>query len=281
MSGSDWKARDEDRDAAIEVVEAAWADGQIVQADRDHRIESLLRAQTVSEIGMLVHDLQLPEKPVASAPVPNPYASSAGVGTVPRPARHAGIVGVLVLLAMVAAVGAGLVAAVTGITSSGDSDTASSTELPMPGAAPAEGVNVLSEDGYRDLVRAVKRSTTVTDAFEGVLYPGYAVLTLPVDRSSQRYDRWYWDGELEALDSRGTASSERFDLASVDAAVVVKLVKRVRKLVDDPTNWYAILRAPDPTDDATIQVYATNEFSESAYLSARRDGTVVYNSTKP
>jgi len=286
VSTSDWRARDKDRDAAIEVVEAAWADGQIVQADRDHRVEALLRAETVSEIRMLVHDLQLSGAPVpVPVPVPpNPYASppdyagpSQGVAGA---ARTASLIGIIVVLVTIAGVGAGLVAAISGITSSTDSDSGSSVGMPLPGADPRDGVNVLSEDGYRDLVRAVKKSTGSSDAFEGVLYPGYAVMTLPVDNMSQREDRWYWDGVLEPLDSKGTSSYERYDLSSVDARVMVRLVKRVRKLVDEPTSWYAIVRAPSPDDGTTMWVYASNEFNETAYLSAKPDGTVVYNSTK-
>ena len=279
MSSPDWKARDKDRDAAIKAVEAALVDGQIVQADRDHRVEALLRAETGSEVKMLVHDLRLP----APDQYPDPYAAAADypTGQIVGSARtRSSMTGILTAVALMVALGAGVLAAVGGIVTSGGSESGSSNS-PLPAAVPVDDVNVLSEAGYRDLVRAVKKSTGSGDAFEAVLYPGYAVLTLPVDRSSQREDRWYWDGELESLDSKGTSSYERFDLASLDAGVVVRLMKRVRKLVDEPTSWYAIVRAPDPDDGAAMWVYASNEFSESAYLSAKRDGTVVYNSTKP
>ncbi len=55
------KARDDDRDAAIEVVEAAFADGQISRPDYDLRVDRLLRAATVGELQMLVRDLRRPE----------------------------------------------------------------------------------------------------------------------------------------------------------------------------------------------------------------------------
>ena len=71
LSWTTERARDKDRDAAIEVVEAAWADGQIIEADRDKRVEQLLLAQTLDEIRMLTHDLQLRRRrrpsPVARA----------------------------------------------------------------------------------------------------------------------------------------------------------------------------------------------------------------------
>ena len=47
----------------LDAFEAAWAEGQIVEADRDKRVESLLQAQTMAEVQMLTHDLQLPRTP--------------------------------------------------------------------------------------------------------------------------------------------------------------------------------------------------------------------------
>ena len=155
----------------------------------------------------------------------------------------------MVAIALVAVAGAGI-AAFVDVSSSVDFPGDDATVMPLPGVAPEDGVNVLSRDGYRDLVRAVSKATGSTDAFEAVIYPGYAVLTLPVDPTSQREDRWYWDGELDSLDSKGTSSYERLDLAS------------------------------DPSDGASIRVYASNEYSESAYLSAEPDGTIVHDSTK-
>ena len=289
VSTSDWRARDQDRDAAIETVEAAWADGQIVEADRDHRVGALLRAQTLAEVRMLVHDLQLPEttRHVAPPPAaPNPYATPpeyatrqpvTGAGAGPR--RAGCLVGLMVAIALAGVAVAGLVAVID-MSSSVEFPGDDSSALPLPGVAVVDDVNVLSREGYRDLVRAVSKASGSTEAFEAVVYPRYAVLTLPVDSRSQREDRWYWDGELDSLDSKGTSSYERFDLASVDADVMVRLVKRVRRTVDRPTSWYVIVRAPDVDDGASIWAYASNEYSESAYLAAKPDGTVVYDSTK-
>lgn len=288
MSTSDWQARDRDRDAAIKVVQAAWANGRIVQADRDHRIESLRHAETLAEVKMLVHDLQLPEQPVVVPAPADLYGSPASTtpvaatGAVPaRAARTGCLIGVVIVIVAIGGLGAGLFAVVREVGDVVDSGTTGTPALPLPGAEPVAGVNVLSVGGYADLVDAVEQATGSTQAFDAVLYPAYAVVSLPVDRSSQREERWYWDGELEALGSRSTSSYERFDLASVDARVVVRLVKRVRRHVEGPTTWYAIVRHPDPDLGASLWVYASNEFNETAYLAARPDGTVVHDSTKP
>lgn len=290
MSTPDQRARDQDRDAAIEVVEAAWADGQIVEADRDHRVASLLRAETLAEIRMITHDLQ--DTSAAPAPVPTAaelYGPSSAdptpsldvqqLVTVATP-RVSGIVKSVLGLVVVLVIGS-VAAGVFAIVRSVSDFVEPSGSDPLVGGDPAAEVDLLSSRGYRDLLAAIEETSGSTEAFEAVLYPTYGVVYLPVDDDSSRQALWYYDGGLDDLESYGTSFYERFDLATVDMKVVLRLVKRVRGLVDDPTSSYAILRAPDPDDGASIWAYASNEYSETAYLSATADGKVVYDSTDP
>jgi hypothetical protein len=290
VSTPDQRARDKDRDAAIEIVEAAWADGQIVQADRDHRVESLLRAQTLAEIRMITHDLQsvtaAAEVPSAAELYGSPSSSSdvtsvdvqslVKVAAPKVPAMVKSIL-VFVVIAVIGSFGAGIFAIVRSV-----SDFVQPTiSNPLTGVQPEEGVDLLSQEGYRDLLGAVEETSGSTDAFEAVLYPTYGVVYLPVDGDTKRQALWYYDGGMDDLESYGTSFYERFDLADVDPKVVVRLVKRVRGLVESPTSYYAILRAPDADDGSSIWVYASNEYSETAYLGATADGTVIYDSTDP
>lgn len=292
MSTPDQRARDKDRDAAIEIVEAAWADGQIVEADRDHRVESLLQAHTLAEVQMIVHDLQPPSpspSAASSEPVPSPvpvpadlygasdasapYPTLAQVtASAPKPTRAVPFVVLAVVVAILGAGAAGLVAAVSSITSGGSDSVTGSEDT-------ARVVNVFSDGGFGELLSDIKAVNGSTEAFEAVLYPTYAVVYLPVDDTSRRYSYWYWNGVLDDLDSKGTSTYERYDLADVDPAVVVRLVKRARGLVDEPTSWYAIVRAPEE-DGAAIWAYASNEYSESEYVGATLEGKVVYDSSK-
>lgn len=280
MSTPDQRARDKDRDAAIEVVEAAWADGQIVEADRDKRVEELLRAQTLAEVQMLVHDLQppaqlpaqLPVQPTTPAPAPPPYATLEQVrATKPEGARvpRAVLVVPLVVVGVIAVAIIGAIVAIVGAIDATQGGLVGSDE-------PAD---VLSVQGYADLLDAVEEETGSTVAFSAVLYPTYASVELPVDRTTQREEYWYWDGrELTNNDVKSTSSFERTDLSRIDPAVLVNLVEQVQTKVEDPTTWYAIVRAPDD-DRAVMWAYASNEYGESEYLGARRDGTITYDST--
>lgn len=272
VSTSDRRARDRDRDAAIELVEAACAAGQIVQVDRDRRVEELRRAQTLDEIHLLTRDLQhRSTEPIPAYPVPDARPDARPGPTAARGKPSAALVllpFVAVLVVAITLIGALLV--FTDVVDRVGEAT---------GAEEAESADVLSVEGYADLLAAVEEESGGTRAFDAVLYPEYAVVSLPVDRQSERYRSWYWDGTTLDTWSQGTTTGPRFDLAKVDAAVVVDLVEQVQGLVEEPTSWYAIVRAPDG-DGAVVWAYASNEFNETAYLGARPDGTVTYDSTR-
>jgi hypothetical protein len=65
--------------------------------------------------------------------------------------------------------------------------------------------------------------------------------------------------------------------ARIDPQVMLRLVQKAKRLVEDPTSWDVIIRKPRPPFDngAWFSGYASNEFSESGYLQATLDGTIV------
>ena len=103
---------------------------------------------------------------------------------------------------------------------------------------------MLSPEGFADLVAALEEETGSSTVFEAVLYPGYAVVNVPVDATSARSHSFYWDGELDESGSKSTTTYERFDLADIDPTVVVSVVDQARAKVEDPQTWYSIIRAP-------------------------------------
>ncbi len=291
MSTPDRRARDKDRDEAIELVEAAWADGQIVEADRDKRVEELLRAQTLSEVWMLTRDLQVPSTPAQAVP-PEPVPPDAmpivdfgelttePVRSQPEPVAPQGaarprLVAGLVALALLGA-GVGGVLSLGGSLADGLERGSSGNGDAGAESGPLVPPRLLDEDGYDDLVADVREVSGSTEAFEAVLYPEYAIVYLPVDEATGRQELWYWDGSIVGLDSSGTSTSRRFDLADVEPEVVVRLVERARRLVDGPTRSYAILRAPD-AEGVAIYAYATNEYREGGFIAATASGRVVRN----
>lgn len=138
-----------------------------------------------------------------------------------------------------------------------------------------------SPDGLAALVTAVQERTGGSDVFEAVLYPEYAVVDVPVDRTSLREESLRWDGTFSEFGGKGTAMEKRIDLAQVDHGDLERLMKRARSLVDDPTTTYFIIRGRSTIfsdDGARIFAYASNEYSETGYVSATADGVVVTES---
>ena len=284
MSTSDRRARDEDRDAAIELVEAACAAGRIIEMDRDVRVAELRRARTMADIHVHTRDLRSrePEPPTGPEPAPPP----SGYGPPPGESRHltpAEVAGrgertpvpkaaFLIPFAAVVLVAVAIIGSLLVFTNVSE-QVQEATDLDEAGPS-----DVLSVDGYGDLLAAVQEQSGGSTAFDAVLYPEYAVVSLPVDDRTKRYRSWYWDGRSLATSSQGTASSPRFDMEDIDPAVLVDLVEQVQGRVEDPTSWYVIARAPDDSG-AMVWAYASNEFAETAYLGARPDGTITYDST--
>ena len=67
------------------------------------------------------------------------------------------------------------------------------------------------------------RSTAKTgsrEAFSLVLYPGYAVVDVPVDETSQREFSWYFDGDWSEFGGAGTSTDDRFSVDQVDGTVI-------------------------------------------------------------
>lgn len=92
-----FRAKDADRDACVELIEAAFVDGQLNSADRDLRVGRALSAETVDELQTLTRDLQLPPGAVV------PTNTSASVQRT-RPALAPRVVGGVFALVVVGVV---------------------------------------------------------------------------------------------------------------------------------------------------------------------------------
>lgn len=238
------------------------------------------------------------EPPASGTPVP--YE---GQQTPPPPPSGGGtdvgalVLVVLALLLVLGLTGGGLALLVADGVSDSDDGAASdrlpdvpvpvTPDLPDP-PRPSSGVPdgpgagappvVLSAEGLDALVRAVEARTGGSRVFSAVLYPEYAVTDIPVRAGSQDKQGLRWDGaELADFGPPGTAVTGRVDLAAVDGELLVRLVARAKRLVDDPTSWYVVVEGPPVAfdDDGTrIRAYAVGS-TGTAYLATRLDGTVV------
>ncbi len=264
---------EQDRQNAIKVVELACSEGQIIPADRDARIELLKQAQSPPEIDSILGSLRgRTDRPVpAPGPMVTPSYAGGGSRSLPIVPLLGGLVSVVAGIAIVVF----LVNLLSGL---GDGDPQSGPHIPNPLAR--EKVDVLSADGFADLVAAVKEQTGTTSVFDATLYPTYAVLQLPVDRESKRQQYFYWDGsDLESRDSFGRSSEARLDLTTVNVRAMLRLVRQAKKQIEEPNTWYVILDAPDPNDATVISAYASNKFTEGGYIAADANGKEIRRTT--
>jgi len=288
------RVSDGDRNAAIKAVEAALADGRIVQADRDRRVDQLRSVQTPSELEMITHDLAHREQtwstytppPEATTPPPTvaygpPQTSSPEVARLfgTKPSSKAPWMLIPVLLIFLVA-GSGIFGVLRAIDDSDetfefefDDPTIEFPEYDGPPAAP----QLFNARDFNAMRAVIRRQTGSTQAFRAVIYPGYASLELPAESTGQRAHSYFYDGDL-GEPSKGRSTNERFDLASIDPEIMARLVRKAKKtLVEDPTAWYVIIEKPGPPFDngGWFTAYASNEYGESGYLEATLDGTIV------
>ena len=311
---ADWgqKAKDKDRDDAVKVIEDAAARGQIVDVDKLKRIQEVQAAGTVGEIELVTRGLAAAPAVVASdvpaspppvsdpAPPANPtfqqytppvtppvtepdptppmppstvqygepLTSSGGTPVTPPMITKSGGAGKWVLLVVLIVVAGVAVPVFFGIKAIVDTVNDGIDDL-KPG-----GADVFTEQGLDALTDDIEDATGSTEVFSVVLYPEYAVVTTPADRSSKRYINYYWDGNLSESSKGSGIYDGRFDMRDIKAKVVKDLLDKARQLVEGPTSNYVVIRAPG-SDGASINAYASNDFSESGYLTADFDGKVI------
>jgi hypothetical protein len=295
-----------DKSQATALVQAALKSGRIVQADADMRLDQIKNASSQQDVDIVVRDLQIPVAaaataatvpPVAAAPTagqPWPLVNygpgqgqAADFGEVAQAVTKGGkaiggIIGVVVLISVIVPIVGVIIGLVSAKDTFDDIDFGSPTDETtyLPGQAPGEhGVNVHTVDGYNAFVAAVKEETGSSSVFDAVVYPRYAVVSVPENATGKRYTTWYWDGHsLTQNDYKSTTDDPRIDIATVDPEVMITLLDDVRGRIEKPTSWYVSIDSI-PTQGPQLAVYASNEYGEGAYVLATLEGDITYESS--
>ncbi|NYE37509.1 hypothetical protein F4692_002642 [Nocardioides cavernae] len=274
-----FRARDADRDRYVEVIEAAYVDGQINDADRELRVSRALSAETLDELETLTRDLQ--NRPAPAPPVQVRAA---------RPTRTRHLTGVLVALGVfVALIGVG----VTGVvalfaTSVGPTEVDTPAVVASDGTTslPAEEVEAppaptfeMTARDVRGFVRAYERQFGTRDAWDVSFYPERVSVDVPVRGSRPRYESWSWDGAWEM--TSGPRGASPFHTALVDLGSIGpdRLMANIRLAerslgVERGVFTHAVLW-DDPTAGTTLNIHVGNEFQENGYLRTTLSGDRV------
>ena len=270
-----FRAKDEDRDRFVELIEAAYVDGQIGAEDRELRVTRALSAETLDELETLTRDLQRP--PGHSVVRPSPAPSPA-----PSAARPPGLATALVALgAVVALIGVGVFSLV--LFASGDKDSATSTStsaVESPTASPVEERDAfeMTPAHVRTFVTAYERKFGTLEVFEVGFFPDRIQAQVPVRGSRPRMERWAWDGQWRQ-DTQAAAVAgpyQRVDLGTVDVRRLFDNIATARRIlqVEKGRFTHAILIrwGDEPTE---LNIYIGNTFNESGYLSSTPDGEIT------
>ncbi|SEC67863.1 protein of unknown function [Nocardioides exalbidus] len=275
-----FRAKDSDRERYVDLIEAAYADGQLGDADRELRVGRALSAETLDELETLTRDLQRPGVPPPSpgtvpGQAPHAYVRSRS-GRRPRPALIGLVVAgvALVVVGLVTTLVVVMSATVTSV--SVDSGRATATAAPIEGTgAPAFAFTAAS---VRRFVRGYEDKFGTLEAYEVSFFPDRIQAQVPVRGSRPRMERWAWNGEWRQ-DTQAAAVAgpyQRVDLGAVDVRRLVANVATARKTlgVEKARFTHAVLiRWGDgPTE---IDIYVGNDFGETAYLSSTPAGQVT------
>ncbi|WP_257133780.1 serine/threonine protein kinase [Streptomyces sp. f51] len=181
-------------------------------------------------------------------------------------------------------------------------DRASAPQVPAPTPDPiadgsggsgdqdvpdAEAANLLTPDGARTAIEALKPLMGGTKVTDFTLYGEHASAEAPLKTNAALYDRFsYRDGRAKNDDMGGTlmSGSTTVDLDSVDWDALPALLKTAEKTlnVDDPESSYVIVDPSSPFHDdrPVLRVYVSDSHG-GAFLTAGLDGRVIEKNPRP
>ncbi|MFF2224886.1 protein kinase [Streptomyces globisporus] len=162
------------------------------------------------------------------------------------------------------------------------SDGSDEQAVPEP-----ETVDLLTPDGARAAIGALKPLMGGTKVTDFTLYGEHASAQAPLKSNAALYDRFsYRDGRAKNDDMGGTlmSGSTTIDLDSVDWDALPALLQTAEKTlnVDDPESSYVIVDPSSPFHDdrPVLRVYVSDAHG-GAFLTAELDGRVIEKNPRP
>ena len=279
-----FRAKDADRDRCIELIEAAYVDGQIGDADRELRVGRALSAETLDELQTLTRDLQPPAGLGAPATAP-------GAGSAPAPApslvpRLVG--GAFALFFVGVALFIGVIAVTMFVALDGDSSSDSGTAFESIPADPDVSVDeqeqvvapsfAMTPGQVRAFLDAYEDQFGTLDVLEAGFYPERVGVEVPVRGSRPRMERWSWTGEWrqDTEASAVTGPGGTIDLGTVDVRRLFANIDKARKTLRVQRGQLTHVLVNRWFDDQpSVNIYIANQFNEGGYLKTTPSGDVV------
>ena len=268
-----FRAKDADRDRYVEVIEAAYVDGQLGDADRELRVSRALSAETLDELESLTRDLQVPAGFVPAADRPAPPHRGGPGPVVPL------LVAAFAMFIVLSAVGALVL-----FGASDGSDTATSEGVavaPIPdesGRATVVPASFgMTAPQVRAFLTAYEKKFDTLDAWEVGFYPDRVGVQVPVSTTRKRFERWSWDGTWrQDTEASAVLGPQKFvSLGALDVGRMFENIALAKKTLDVPQGRLTHVLVNDRGQGPSVTIYIGNTFNESGYLRTAPGGEVI------
>lgn len=243
------RARNADRDQAVDLLNAGYADGRLTATEREDRVGRALAAKTLGDLAQVTSDL---ETEPASTPT-----TVEREGLWRRTPRRTKLVLAGIVLATV--VGG------TAVEFLDDDGGSVAVQQDASYAVPA------SADGVADLIAAQEAEFGTTKSYGISLQRDLTTLDVPSDDGRARFRSWrpLEEGGFEpGGEVRGAGEYREFDLADVDVAALRSNIATAREELGVPEPSYLVLVVQHWAEDEQprVVISVVNEFDESGYL---------------
>ncbi|MCX5208026.1 protein kinase [Kitasatospora sp. NBC_00240] len=159
----------------------------------------------------------------------------------------------------------------------GGSDTSAAPTV-KPAAPPAGKQNLLTPDGVRATIDAIRPLMSGTKIKRLVVYPEYAIAEAPTASDPSVYDRiTYRDGRTTRTPGATLTSRDKLaDLQLYNWDILPDLIKKAEQTLNvaNPTSRYLIIGPEIIEEKPSIAVYLSDDYG-GGYLSTDVKGTVI------
>ncbi|GHH76167.1 hypothetical protein GCM10018781_46830 [Kitasatospora indigofera] len=170
----------------------------------------------------------------------------------------------------------------SGTPGTGTSPTAATDSTPtptgQPAAPPAGKQNLLTPDGVRATIDAIRPLMSGTKIKRLVVYPEYAIAEAPTASDPKVYDRiTYRDGKTTRTPGATLTSRDKLaDLQLYNWDILPDLIKKAEQTLNvaNPTSRYLIIGPEIIEEKPSIAVYLSDDYG-GGYLSADVKGGII------
>ena len=254
------RARTADREAAVELINTAYVDGQLTATERDAKVSRALVARTLAQLEGVTSGLQRPQ-PAA----PPTDASAGGLRGWWRGRSRPTRIGIAV--AVMVALSAG---AVVWLNQPEDEPHLGRTAR-EPVSGDIETVLTLLADYESEF--------GTTQSYGIIVMRDWTRVLVPTDDGRARYEEWTLvaTGQFEKTGARGAEELEKFDLTGVDldALGITLDDARAGLGVENPNRTDITIDHRTSDKRPRITVGVANKYEESAYVITNLEGNVL------